>query len=236
MGKIRTRLQPHSAGVPEAIVVDRPTTVTTQVLRAFRDLLKDPSIGFAEVQLADNEVKFELSGTTVRGTARDKYAVFLLLQTGSELFWLGSSLVFKKELGRYSLKSVSLVIFKGEVIDERKTALLRAEWDIAEAGVLHAQPHWHIYPRVLYRESQDAEFERVDEPELVESSFEEEMDGPEQDPEWSTSANFHYAMASTWQTNGIGAQQEKLNDLDSLVRWIHGCVTYSRQQIAWLFS
>src|SRR4029078_4662141 len=109
------RVQANTERSPEAIVVDRPTKVTTQVLRAFRDLLDDSSISFAEVQLPKNEVKFELSGTSVRGVARDKSSVFSLVQTETELFWLGASLVFRKELGQYKLKSVSLIIFKGDV-------------------------------------------------------------------------------------------------------------------------
>jgi hypothetical protein len=235
MGKIRTRAQSRSPSVPNSIVVDRPTQVTTQVLRAFRDLLKDSSISFAEVPLANNQVKFELSGSPVRGIARETYAVFSLLQTKTDLFWLGSSLVFEEKLGRYNLKSVSLIIFKGDVIDQKKIPLLRAEWDIIEAGVLHAQPHWHIYPRFL-RESQNPDVDAQDQLEPIEFSAEAQLNDTELDQDWPTSANFHYAMASTWQANGIDAQQEKLNDLDSLIRWIYGCVSYSRQQLDWLFS
>jgi hypothetical protein len=57
-----------------------------------------------------------------------------------------------------------------------------------------------------------------------------------QDSEWPTSAKFHYAMASTWQVKGINSHQEKLNDLDYLLNWVRGFITYTREQLEWLFT
>src|SRR5215216_2447048 len=145
MSKRRRRPLPASQTPPAAIIVEDPAAVTTPVLKVLREILRDRSVQFEGIELAKNEVKFVLSGTYTKGTARDKYSVFPLLQMGEELFWLGSYLVFKRELGVYKLLSVGLIVFKGEALDERKTALLRAEWDNQSEGTIHAQPHWHVY-------------------------------------------------------------------------------------------
>jgi hypothetical protein len=198
-------------------------------------MLGDNSIQFDEIVLANDEVKFELSGTSIKGTAREKYSVFLLDQVKAELLWLGGALIFKRELGVYWLKSVSLLIFKGDAFDERKTALLRAEWDNPEPGVMHAQPHWHVYPRFIGKLEEKAELEEDTDVSIFEPS-ESKPEYEIQDSDWPTSANFHYAMASTWQTTGINSHQEKLNDLNYLLNWLRGCITYTREQLAWLFS
>jgi hypothetical protein len=235
MGKIRTRPQPPPPPSPEAIVVDRPSKVTTPVLRVLKEILGNNSIKFDEIVLANDEIKFELSGSASKGTAREKYSVFLLDQVGTELLWLGGALIFKRELLVYRLKSISILIFKGEAFDERKTALLRAEWDNPESGAMHAQPHWHVYPRFIGKPEEGSRFEE----EASVSVFAPSEDAPKyeaQDSEWPTSADFHYAMASTWQTNGINFHQEKLNDLDYLLNWLRGCIVYTREQLVWLFS
>ena len=232
MANRRTRALQY---LPAAIVEENPARVTTRVLRVLRELLGNPSIQFEETTLANNEVKYSLSGTYTRGTARDRYTVFPLLQEGEELFWLGSYLIFRRELGLFRLLSVSLIIFKGEALDERKTALLRAEWD-NDMGTLHAQPHWHVYTRSNERDETD---EAIIE-DLNLESVEESLDNREphdHDPDWPTSTNFHYAMASRWHASSdLNLHQVSLDNVDSLLTWIKGCVTYCRGQLSFLFS
>jgi hypothetical protein len=198
-------------------------------------VLGDNSIQFDEVALPKNEIKFELSGSPIKGTAREKYSVFLLTQVGAELLWIGGALIFKREVGIYRLKSVSLLIFKGDAFDERKTALLRAEWDNPESGVIHAQPHWHVYPHLIGKLEEKPEFEEDPAIGIFEPP-EDETENEIKDSAWPNSANFHYAMASTWQANGVNSHQEKLNDLDYLLDWLRGCITYTREQLVWLFT
>lgn len=220
--------------IPSAIVVEQPTQVTTRVLRALREALGDKSISFEEVRLVRDEVKFELSGSPIRAIARDSYAVFPLLRLEVELFWLGAALVFERRLGTYRLKSISLVIFKGEAFDERKTVLFRAEWDEPEPGTIHAQPHWHVYPRLIGdKVSLVAESSNRNESDLLDFGREMTVD---EDPEWKTASNFHYAMSSRWAIEGIGNHQANLSEIDDLVRWITSCIGYSRDQLRWLFS
>jgi hypothetical protein len=234
MGKRRTRLLPASQSPPAAITVENPAEVTMRVLKVIREVLRDKSVQFEGIELANNEVKFALSGTSTKGTARDKYSVFLLLQMGDELFWLGSYLIFKRALGRYELLSVGLIIFKGEAVDEKKTALLRAEWDNQSAGTIHAQPHWHVYPRFPEKGETDAEIIEGMEVESIES-LDDNVETKDYDLEWPTSANFHYAMASRWHTSTkVNSHQEKLNDVDNLLSWIRGCVSYCNEQLRYL--
>ena len=221
--------------MPPAIVVERPNQVTTRVLKALREALGDNTIAFEEVSLARGEVRFELSGTAIKATARDRYSVFPLLQLEAELFWLGAALIFVRELGNYRLKSIGLIVFKGDAIDERKTALFRAEWDNPEPGTSHAQPHWHVYPRIIDGKVSAEEVDRnlTDEPNSVDLGVETIAD---EDPEWKTASNFHYAMSSRWHSEGIGHHQENLSEIDNVVRWIKSCISYSREQLVWLFS
>lgn len=235
MAKIRTKLKANPSTPPHAIIVDSPSEVTGPCLKVLRTLLKNPSIAFHETPQANNEVKCGLTGSPVQAIARDKYSVFLLL-SAAELFWLGTTLVFKRELGRYHLMSASLVIFKGDTFDE-KTPLLRAEWDNPDptTTIEHAQPHWHVYPRFINRDWTNSQM--VDT--VTFQSFDLTAAGAThsdvEDLAWPTSANFHYAMASTWHSEANGCQ-EKLNELSRLLGWLTGCISYSRNQLNFLFS
>jgi len=236
MAKIRTKLKGDPPAPPQAIIVDNPSEVTVPCLKVLRKLLSDNSIAFQETPLANSEVKFGLTGSSIQAIARDKYSVFLLLSVSAELFWLGTTLVFKRELGRYRLLSISLVIFKGDSFDEKKTPLLRAEWDNPDPAIPteHAQPHWHVYPRLLIRDSTNppraeaVAFQSLDLSVLDSTQSEDDL-------AWPTSANFHYAMASTWQAEANGCQ-EKLNELGRLLGWLNGCISYSRSQLDFLFN
>ena len=234
MSKKRQRPRRRSEP-PSAIVVEQPNQVTSPVLRAIREALGYNEIGFEPVGLARGEIKFELSGTPIRAMARESYAVFPLLQLEAELFWLGAALVFDGELGNYRLKSISLLVFKGEAFDERKITLFRAEWDNLESGTIHAQPHWHVYPRVIEsRVSVDMDSDTLaSHSDLLDFQVESTV---EEDPEWGTASNFHYAMSSRWAIEGIGHHQAHLTEIDDLIRWIKSCIGYSRDQLRWLFT
>lgn len=235
MAKIRTKLKAGPPAHPYAIIVDDPSEVTLPCLKVLRALLRDNSVAFQETPLANNEVKFGLTGSSVQAIARDKYSVFLLLSVRAELFWLGTTLIFRRELGRYRLLSVSLVIFKGDSFDEKKTPLLRAEWDNPDPASTteHAQPHWHVYPRLINRGSSNPQVVEVGVFQSLLSNT--DVAHSEDDLDWPTSANFHYAMASTWQAEANGCQ-EKLNELRRLLGWLNGCITYSRNQLNFLFN
>lgn len=232
----KTHRKKPSAEIRPAIVVEDPDEIITRVLKAFRYALGDKTIGFEKVTLARDEVRFQLSGSPIRATARDRYSVFSLLRLQAELFWLGAALVFKSKLGDYELKSISLVIFKGDAFDERKTTLFRAEWDNPEPGAIHAQPHWHVYPRFIENktnlEANGSEL-TPHQTDFVDSETEIEED---EHSKWKTAANFHYAMSSRWALDGAGQHQLSLIDVEDLIRWINGCIAYSRDQLRWLFT
>jgi hypothetical protein len=225
----------HRSKDATAIVVENPNQVMNRILRAIRDALGNDRIGFEMINRARDEVKFELSGTPIRAMARESYAVFPLLQLEAELFWLGAALIFKRELGNYRLKSISVLVFKGEAFDERKTALFRAEWDDPEPGTIHAQPHWHVYPRLI--ESKESLAAAGDTPADGFDLMDFGIEGPiAEDPEWRSAPNFHYAMSSTWAIEGIGHHQANLTNVEDLVRWISSCIGYSQGQLRWLFT
>jgi hypothetical protein len=222
----RKRTRARAAPAASAIIVEDTKQVTMPLLRALREALTNSTIGFEQTNLAKDLVKFDLSGTPIRAFARESYSVFPLLQREAELFWMGAVLIFKRELGTYRLNSISLVVFKGDAIDERKTPLFRAEWDYLEDhGVDHAQPHWHVYPRILDgKEESGQDFSDFRAAEIEDVGL--------VDPQWATASNFHYAMGSRWDVEA--GHQQSLADVEQISKWIKGCIEYCRTQLAWL--
>lgn len=238
MGKIRTRNVPFLSTGPGPIMVERTAQVKGPCQRLLRETLGTKAIDFEEIILANDEVKLALSGSAIKGTAREKYSVFPLLSVAAELFWLGASIVLKRQTGSYRIKSVSLVVFKGDAIDERKTALFRAEWDSQDSPTapIHAQPHWHVYPRLM-KQLDGLDDEQEETPQGSDPYYWRETEQTEEDWQWPASANFHYAMASRWHLDQrTGTSQEDLSEIETLLNWMKGCITYSRQQLRFLHS
>jgi len=177
-----------------------------------------------------------LSGAGVTlAEAQYKYTVVPFFSSSSVNYWLGVSLEFEFVEGERHLSNVCLQIFEGLATDDKKTPLVRAEWDNNQGPgqVLHAQPHWHIYPSRVNREREKQQF-------VIEPGIQTFTPGVKEgdfngisNSEWNKAEKFHFAMASRWHIDGKNAHQEKI-DTGKLPKWLDGCVSYIRDQLQYL--
>ncbi len=197
-------------------------------------------LGFNEQRgVPGNRRLFTLNGAeATQAEAKYKYAVIPFFKSQSGIYWLAVSLEFEFQQGIYRIVNVSLLIFEGEATDNRKSALLRAEWACPQKNDLtrHAQPHWHIYPSHINKESAgartgfkaDAEIQTFD-PEALEIELHEGTV-----VEWERAEKFHFAMAARWHAEGNDAHQEEMQ-VDGILKWLDGCIKYIWSQFAFLY-
>src|SRR5437762_1251058 len=120
-----------------AIEVQTTELVTKACVQALREVIDNSNLGFDKEEFQhQRKVKCRLTGGGARMAIMDKevYSVLSVLESHSQLYWLGASLEFQfiSEKGLYRLMSASLLLFRGEPNEPQKTALLRAEWDWRE--------------------------------------------------------------------------------------------------------
>jgi hypothetical protein len=199
-------------------------------------------LGFTNKSQAPHRKKlYVLTGgpDATQAEARYTYTVIPFLPSPSGMYWLGASLEFEFQRGECHISSASLLIFEGQATDNRKTALIRAEWDCIQkdSRAPHAQPHWHVYPGRINKAAFEyrAEFKtetdvQTFDPEALESDFD---DGP--DTEWDKAEKFHFAMSSRWHINGQDAHQEEM-DANKLLKWLDGCIRYTCDQLKFICS
>jgi hypothetical protein len=222
------------------VFVDRPRDVLDRCKNILAKSLSNPdSLSFEERGHVGGEREFLLRGvpyTTAR--ARNHYPVALLLRTKDKTFWIAASFRFTPELRQLRLTSVSLLIFEGLATDSDKMPLLRAEWDDWDSE--HAQPHWHVYSQQMQPH-----------PLIIESELFRENAPPQKfQPETYKDATlksslaiaaplyierFHYAMASSWHLKDASTHRCELSR-DALLSWLTGCISYTRNQLQYIFG
>jgi hypothetical protein len=208
----------------------------TDVCRdTIRTLINNHNIGFVSRKLARNVHKYMLVGKEASSAfAREPYLVHSLLEKGSYSYWVAVILNFQFISGFYRFMSASLVIFEGVRSDSIKTVLLRAEWDCSDQGgnKIHAQPHWHVYLAAV-NNGQENDFE-----ETTEVRDFVAVDTTEVDESMSVfeAKDFHFAMAAQWHIDEDHPLQENLDDVSSLIKWLTGCINYTRDQLEFLRS
>jgi hypothetical protein len=243
MGKKRIKASPIQPPAPSGVLLENLEGIVNKCKRVIEDALAVKKLRFITQRVSGNRTVCLLTGEGAkRAEAKYKYSVIPFLALQSRLYWLAASLEFVFENRMYRLLSVSLLIFEGEATDDRKSALLRAEWACLDEDTRapHAQPHWHIYPSRINREAYEdrTEFKlKTDiqpfapEAPVVESNNEFDI-------EWDRSEKFHFAMASRWHIVGFdekGAHQEEMQ-IDGLLKWLDGCIRYTRSQFEFLYS
>lgn len=167
------------------------------------------------------------SADASRAEAGDRaYCVLPFCYSGRSKYWLAASidLVFQQQC---HLADVSLTVFEGEASDNVKIPVLRAEWDSRQESSLlmvHAQPHWHVYSSAV---AQAAYIKRA------EPKFGTDIRpfSPLQQPHMGE--DFHFAMASQWHIVGKNSHAWDL-EVDSLFRWLDGCISYIHGQLLYV--
>jgi hypothetical protein len=149
-------------------------------------------------------------------------------------FWLFIEIKFKineiVEIKRISKKSklpintqISLSVFQGDELDEKKNQLFRAEWDdYNNFEEKHAQPHWHI------TSSQEIENTFKEYAEVINASgfvnvFEEEKQ------RIFDVKKIHFAMNADWQNSGTFVY--KIENEEQVVKWLQGMLRYLKTEL-----
>jgi hypothetical protein len=207
--------------------------------KVITNALNDKYLGLTDKSQAPHRKKlYVLTGhRATQAEARYTYTVVPFLLSPSGMYWLAVSLEFEYQRGKCHILNASLLIFEGQATDNRKTALIRAEWDRIQkhSRASHAQPHWHVYPSHVNKAAAGyrAEFKaktdvRTFDPDALENDFDDEPD-----TEWDKAEKFHFAMSSRWHINGQHAHQVEIS-ADGLLKWLDGCIRYTRDQLKFI--
>lgn len=224
----RAPVQPAEYGIS----IDRPIDITRPSLRLLRQLLADPELAFMGTPLSSVGSAGEIFLTSTSATqafATRNYPAVRLLPKEALTFWVALALTFVRDT-QLRMSSASIIVFEGMASNPTKTPLLRAEWHEWNTQSPHAQPHWHVYSSAL------GEFlSEVPEAFFVEAPVREfgtdlSSTVPSQTIETSP---FHYAMSATWHVDR-GACQERLTTTSSLLGWLRGCISYTREQLDYI--
>ena len=150
------------------------------------------------------------------------------------------------------LKHISLKLWQGATTDAARLCF-RAEWDMRDTELNHAQPHWNVHaprgelaaglaPEVNFKAfsgleqakkiSSFAEFEQAEAAGAVQSA-------PTAAPAYGLSAEqmhkFHFAMASNWHVSN-GTAGPRVSTPQEVVTWISSCAVYIKRQFAFLMG
>lgn len=119
----------------------------------------------------------------------------------------------------------TLPVFQGEMSDNKKIQLFRAEWDnYDDLNEEHPQPHWHIY---THREELEETFNlQLNE---EENSFNEYLF------ECNKIINidrFHFAMNGQWSENK--SDVHSISTESDLVNWFRGLLNHLKKELEYV--
>lgn len=224
----RPPVQPAEYGIP----INRPTDITRPCLKLLRELLADPQLVFMGTALSSvgsaGEI-FLTSKSATQAFASRNYPAIRLLPKEALTFWLALALTFVRD-SQLRMSSASIIVFEGMASNPTKTPLLRAEWHEWDTESPHAQPHWHVYSSALGEFVSEVPEAFFVEPPVLEFGADPASVAPSQTIETSP---FHYAMSARWHVDR-GTCQERLTATSSLLGWLRGCISYTREQLAYI--
>ena len=121
----------------------------------------------------------------------------------------------------------SLSVFQGEISDEKKVQLFRAEWDnYDEPNNEHPQPHWHIYTQKedLTAENFEEEIQQETNPfnEFLESDRNKIIN----------TDIFHFAMNGQWSENKSDVHSISIES--DLTNWFRGLLNHLKKELKYV--
>jgi hypothetical protein len=201
-------------------------------------------LSFQEELLPRGELGYVLNGPGAALASDERlHPVVPFFTTEAWVYWIGLQLKFESVRGRADFLSASLVVLEGPTASGKKEPLLRAEWERfrAEQPGPHAQPHWHVYhsaletPQQLQALSLEPEIERLS---LTGETY--EVDGVRLSDSRAEALEgmprFHLAMTARWclATTSTENLHYEPPDAEKLGQWMRRCVTYTRDQLAYI--
>ncbi|HEX8451235.1 MAG TPA: hypothetical protein VF647_04005 [Longimicrobium sp.] len=252
-GKIPKRMKepdpPQTLDVRFDEKKDFSNSVARRCEMTLRSRLNAPSLRLVANNYANNNIRFELKGSSFEAKAGSRSYTVFPLRDLTDPFWVGLHMDFVLIKTHLRLTAASLVVFHG-ARDGPRVPILRAEWDCpsSDARRRHAQPHWHVYQRQAV---QDLVLPPPQEPQLaVVRSLDDYRPGeplftdrPAAVPKPHPVAvgdlelvmtsiggeNVHLAMSAEWHKDEGGHSVHFTET--SLARWLDRCITYLLVQL-----
>lgn len=208
--------------------IEKPEAVLDVCLRSLRKQFAQPALGFKSAARSARVTRYSLSGPgQQKGTAREGYTILRLCSTTEEIYWAGITVNFQFLDTSHQLVDAGIIIFKGDVFDENKVPVLRAEWHCSDDQMraIHAQPHWHAYHPPA--QTLGPEFS-AGAPSIFASGgrVDEEVDHEAQ------LMRFHFAMSAEWQRGEPNAHIGAITSATALGDWLSGCLSYIAGQLS----
>jgi len=120
----------------------------------------------------------------------------------------------------------SLSVFQGNIDDNDKTQLFRAEWDnYPDNKNFHSQPHWHIYPH-KYKMKVHQNFEDFLELSEKDKDF---LSFKESDKDLIEINKFHFAMNAQWSEKK--SDIHTINEMSDLTSWFSGLLNHLKIEL-----
>ncbi|MEA2095955.1 MAG: hypothetical protein U9P73_04585 [Candidatus Cloacimonadota bacterium] len=121
----------------------------------------------------------------------------------------------------------SLSVFQGEISDEKKLQLFRADWDnYDESNDKHPQPHWHIYSKKddVIAENFNEEIEQAENPfnEFIEDGRNKVLN----------TDRFHFAMNGQWSDNNTDVHSISVDS--DLINWFKGLLNHLKKELEYV--
>lgn len=123
--------------------------------------------------------------------------------------------------------SFSLSVFQGEITEERKMQLFRAEWDnYDEPNDKHPQPHWHIYTKKEELTAEDFN----DEIEQKINPFNEFLESDRN--KIINTDRFHFAMNGQWSDDKTDVHSISVES--DLINWFRGLLNHLKKELEYV--
>lgn len=165
---------------------------------------------------------FKIQGTSqainFRGNDREETKVLPWFAD----FYIYIEVRFSKD---YTHKMISLSIFQGQEIDNKKNQLFRAEWDDYNIDTeSRPQPHWHITrDNAIYDNFSDVT-NHSDEKEKGGFEYFEEIQ-----KEVFDTKDIHFAMSGNWQNKLFHVH--KIDDATKVADWMEGLLEHIKYEL-----
>lgn len=168
----------------------------------------------------------------IEAEVRGENRPVLPLKDGKRFLHVGIDLNFIADKV-WRVNHISIGLLQGDPSATRKISLLRAEWQIPEGqgDHGHGQPHWHVLGAVGLDDTPlPTTFAEVV---AAEPGFDAFLADPDRAEGIDTAfGHFHYAMATDWHRSPSIGPCQRLEDEESLLLWLEGCVRYIDHQLS----
>lgn len=168
--------------------------------------------------------RFELKGNNI-SKALNNYKNYG--EEVSILKWFDDYWVYLEIRFEEKNSFITISIFQGDVDDNIKNQLFRAEWDdFNNPDEKHPQPHWHITANQAMEKSFENFLEEEEEVGFVADLYKE------QKSKIIDVNKIHFPMNGNWMNDG--GHIHLINNHEKMVKWFQGFFSTMREQLEYV--